>query len=175
MHRQQAAIVRCSGVGIPSLAPRRTTAPLRASTSRRRPSSRFRAIDDRHCGGSTAACFDGMIHRIRRKRDLPRARDGDLFAGGGLKHAPSTSARSGPIPERARALTPPILAIERNLRARCPSRPGGRWCRRRTRGRIVAPDPSGPTELAETVPPSLAVRTTSPRAGELERNIDCGG
>jgi hypothetical protein len=114
MHRQQAAIVRCSGVGIPSLTPRRTTAPLRASTSRRRPSSRFRAIDDRHCGGSTAACFDGMIHRIRRKRDLPRARDGDLFAGGGLKHAPSTSARSGPIPERARALTPPILAIERN-------------------------------------------------------------
>src|SRR6266851_5144991 len=36
--------------------PRRTMAPLSASTSRRRPSSRSRASDDRHCGGSIAAC-----------------------------------------------------------------------------------------------------------------------
>src|SRR5439155_25993448 len=54
---RQAAIVRWTGVGMPSFRPRRTTAPLSASTSSRRPSARSRAIDDRHWGGNAAACW----------------------------------------------------------------------------------------------------------------------
>src|SRR6266581_9743227 len=87
---------------MPSFRPRRTTAPLSASTSSRRPSARSRAIDDRHCAGNAAACWmTRSTASAGSGTPFPQRNGRDLLACGGEEQA-ALGAREERTNARAR-------------------------------------------------------------------------